>query len=427
MPFRLTPSAGNGPATRITRSPGKALYTAGGVRDSSGMKPRFILPLLLTLSLLFPLPEIRAADGVAGNKLPGAEFAEALSTVTGVAISPLLGVSAYGAVHYYRTPVEQRANLPWFAQPIFWVPALLLVGLVAAKDIFGAAAPATLKKPFDILEALENKISGLVAAGAFVPFVVTIFHQPSSEAAMWSSLGFATADLSWLYNALMIPAALLVFGVVWLVGNTINVFILLSPFTTVDAALKSARLALLATIPATAWINPWVGAVWAGIIVVVCYCLAGWSFRLTCFGAVFVWDTLTFRHRRFVPAATGNKMFLARPLAQTPVRTYGRLLKNAQGRLVLQYRPWLVFPSRSEELPEGKYEIGRGVLYSELLVILDDDTRTLMCLPPRYRGHEAELVNCYGLAGMRDVGLRAAWAWLKGVFGFRRALPTGAP
>ena len=87
----------------------------------------------------------------------------------------------------------------------------------------------------------------------------------------------------------------------------------------------------------------------------------------------------------------------------------------------------MVFPSRSEELPEGKYEIGRGVLYSELLVILDDDTRTLMCLPPRYRGHEAELVNCYGLAGMRDVGLRAAWAWLKGVFGFRRALPTGAP
>ena len=201
---------------------------------------------------------------------------------------------------------------------IFWVLASCWSGLPQ-----GHSALPRRVGPFDILEALENKISGLVAAGAFVPFVVTIFHQPSSEAAMWSSLGFATADLSWLYNALMIPAALLVFGVVWLVGNTINVLILLSPFTTVDAALKSARLALLATIPATAWINPWVGAVWAGIIVVVCYCLAGWSFRLTCFGAVFVWDTLTFRHRRFVPAATGNKMF--RPARwRRRRRTYGR-------------------------------------------------------------------------------------------------------
>lgn len=390
------------------------------------MKPRFILPLLLALSLWGTVLQGHAADSAAArNTLPGAEFAQAISTVTGVAISPLLGVSAYGAVHYFRTPPEKRANLPWFAQPVFWVPALLLVGLVAAKDIFGTAAPTALKKPFDIAEALENKISGLVAAGAFVPFVVTVFGNSSPDSAMWSSLGFAAADLSWLYNALMVPVGIIAFILVWLVGNAINVLIVLSPFTTVDAALKSARLALFATVPATAWINPWLGAAWAVIIIVFCYFLAGWSFRLTHFGAVFVWDTLTFRRKRFVPDAAANKVFLARKLNKTPVRTYGRLVKNAQGRLVLHYRPWLIFPRRSVELPEGRYEAGCGAFYSELLLVLDGDTRTLVHLPPRYRGHEAELVSIYGLAGTRDVGLRAMWAWLKGMFGFRRPLPAG--
>jgi hypothetical protein len=243
---------------------------------------------------------------------------------------------------------------------------------------------------------------------------------------MLSSLGFAAADLSWLYNALMVTVGIMAFVIVWLVGNAINVLIVLSPFTTVDAALKSARLALFATVPATAWINPWLGAAWALVIIVICYFIAGWSFRLTHFGAAFLWDHVTFRRNRFVPDATANKMFLARKLNKTPVRTYGRLVRNAQGRLALNYRPWLILPLRSVELPEGKYEAGCGVLYSEVLLVLDGDTRTMLHLPPRYRGHEGELVKTYGLAGIRDVGLRAMWTWLKGMFGFRRPLQPAA-
>ena len=42
-----------------------------------------------------------------------------------------------------------------------------------------------------------------------------------------------------------------------------------------------------------------------------------------------------------------------------------------------------------------------------------------MLLPPRYRGHEEELVSIYGLAGVRDAGLRAAFRWLKELLGFK--------
>jgi hypothetical protein len=389
------------------------------------MKRHLVLVVLAALAGALIAPPARAAESrTAKSAAPGAEVAQAISTVTGVAISPLLGTSAYGAVKYFRTPREKRAALPWFAQPSFWVPALLLVGLVGAKDVLGTAAPTALKKPFDIAEALENKLSGLVAAGAFVPLVVTVFGQDQTQSALLGWPGWAAIDLSWLGNALMVPIGMVAFLLVWLVGNTINVLILISPFTTVDAALKSVRLALLATVPATSYLNPWLGAAWALLIILLCYCLAGWSFRLTHFGAVFLWDYLTRRRKRFHVDEQANRMFLARKLDRAPVRTYGRLVKTPEGRLVLHYRPWLIFSERSVALPEGRYEAGCGALYSELLLVQGGDTRSICLLPPRYRGHETELVKVYGLGGTRDVGLRAVWAWLKGMFGFRRPLPT---
>src|SRR6266496_2085847 len=125
------------------------------------------------------------------------------------------------------------------------MPALLLVAIVGLKDVLGTTAPVALKKPFDIAEAIENKISGLVAAGAFVPLLVTTFHDTGTETVRLSSMGFATMDFSWLYNLILVPVAVAAFIVVWLVGNAIHVLIVLSPFTTVDTALKGARLALL--------------------------------------------------------------------------------------------------------------------------------------------------------------------------------------
>ena len=89
--------------------------------------------------------------------------------ITGVAISPLLGVGAYGAWTWFRTPSEQKDEAHWYARPAFWIPALLIVGIVFLKDVGGAAIPDALKQPLDVVEAVESKVSGLVAAGAFIP------------------------------------------------------------------------------------------------------------------------------------------------------------------------------------------------------------------------------------------------------------------
>jgi hypothetical protein len=358
-----------------------------------------------------------------GKSAPGLEAAQAISTITGVAISPLLGVSSVGVWKYFKTAPDKRAKLPWYAQPWFWGPALLLVLLAFVKDTFGTALPTAVKKPFDVAEAIENKISGLVAAGAFVPLIAAIFAMTGDDSALYGDAGLAMINPTPLLNLLTIPLAIAAFVVVWMVSHVINVLIIISPFTTVDAALKAARAAVLGTVAGTAFLNPYVGAAWSLVIILICSLLAGWSFRLMVFGSVFTWDLVTFRKSRFKVEPDFNWMFTAREMNKTPIRTYGKLSRGPQGELVLSYRPWLILPRRTLTLPPGKYAVGRGLFYSEIIELDSDSAPPVMTLPPRFRSHEEELSSIYLLAGVQDIGavkgFKAFWNWLKELFGFR--------
>jgi hypothetical protein len=364
--------------------------------------------------------EAKASGGKSST--PGVDAAQALSTITGVAISPLMGVGAVGAVKYFKTPESKRANLPWFAQPWFWVPALLLVTLVFLKDVLGTAAPTALKKPFDVAEVFENKISGLVAAGAFVPIIASIFGSMDDDGgkSVVASMGLAFIEPSALLNVITVPLAIAAFFVVWMVSHVINVLVLISPFGTVDAVLKSARLFLLTTVVASAWANPWLGALVSLVIIVIACFLAGWSMRLMVFGNVFAWDLLTLRWKRFTPEPKGCRAFTARRIEKVPVRTCGKVRRDEQGRLVLEYRPWLVLPKRTLVLPEGDYSVGRGLVYPEVLHLKGGVAKPLLTLPPRCLGHEDEMAKLYQMTGAQDTGLikgvKAFWGWLKGLF-----------
>ena len=359
---------------------------------------------------------------------PGVGIAQTLSTITGVAISPLLGVSAVGCYQYCKAETdEQKAKLPWFASPLFWVPAFLLLAACFLKDTAGTALPTAAKKPFDAIETIEHKISGLVATGAFVPIMVNIIHEANSTGGQptlsLSSLGLAAVSMpNWLYDVMVTPVAMFLFFIVFLASNSINILILLSPFTTVDLALKSFRTTVLASVAGSAAIgswsgHPWIGAAWSLVIIVFSYLIAGWSFRLSHFGLVFIWQFFTGGRYRFKPDPKVNRMFLGRKNQRVPTRTFGALSRNEQGELVFNFRPWLVLPQRTLVLPAGNYEAGRGLFYSEIMRVEGDSARTVFLLPPHYRGHEEEITRIYNLAGTREVGLRAAWAWFKGLFG----------
>lgn len=338
----------------------------------------------------------RAADTKAktppaksSSKAPGYAAAEAISTITGVAISPLLGASGVGAWQYFKADEKERANLPWFAQPWFWLSGFALVGGVFVKDSLGAAAPTALKKPLDVAEAVENKISGLVAAGAVIPTVATFFSAATPDGASLAN-GMAVIDWSAIGNMALLPLALLAYAAVWIVGHAINMLILLSPFSTVDAALKSFRTFLLGTVAVTALAHPWLGAIWALVIILICYFLAGWAFRLTVCGSLFIWDYLTFGKSRFKADAKENKMFLAR---------------GEQGELTFTYRPWLVLGAKTLALPKANYAVGRGLFHNDIIRVEGEERTTVFTLPPRYNSHEEELAKIYGWGAVVDIGL----------------------
>lgn len=406
-----------------------------------------LAPLVAVLCVLsvMALP-LWAASGKTSGKdgeVPsaGLELAKTATQITGVAISPLLGVSAIGAYQWWGAHSEaEKAALPWFANPLVWVSGFLLVGGCAAKDAFGAAVPPGLKKPLDVLETVENKVSGLVATGAVVPVLVSAASKFMAHSAPTAGLdlhlgGLAmvhlgAADFSWLLTILMVPLAVAVHVVVWVASHAINVLILLSPWGAVDAALKAARTAVLGSVTALAFIDPVVGATLSVAIIIFAYFISGWAFRLTVFGTVFCWDFFTRRRRRFTLLADGNKVFLGRKLDGVPVRTYGRLHQAADGKLTLKFRPWLVLPEREVAVPREGIVVGRGVFYSEVLGHdkETDKVRTLLLLPPRYLGHEELFARTYHISGTCEVGLRKAWSWLKEALGFGKkgAVPAAA-
>lgn len=400
------------------------------------------LPCLLVFLCGFALvsSQARAAEPAGSREkgsTPGIELATLATQVTGIAISPVLGVSGVGAYQYFRanTP-EKKAKLPWFAHPLAWCCGLLIAGACAFKDAFGTMIPPGMKKPFDVLELAENKLSGLVATGAVIPVLVNAASKylgggATADAGTGSLSGlamihFAAIDFSWLLNILMVPLAIAVFAVVWITSHAINVLILLSPWGGVDAALKGARTAVLGLVTATAYIDPVVGVSLSLAIVIVAYFCAGWALRLTVFGTVFTWDFLTFRRHRFQLAANENWVFTGRRIADVPVRTYGRLRQAAQGGLELVYRPWLVLTEKTAALPASEPAVGRGLLWPTVETRdADGKDRTLLTLPPRYKGHEEAFAQVYGIAQIREVGLRRGWAVLRDLF--RGSAPRPAP
>lgn len=371
-----------------------------------------LLSFLLVIGL-FQTPKATAAD----IKPPGIAAAETISQVTGIAISPLLGVGAVGAVKYFRTPEPQRARLSWYAQPWFWGPALFIVCLCFVKDSLGPAIPTALKKPFDVVEVFENKLSGLIATGAIIPMALDMFQAvtPDTQANL-AGAGFAAIDLNQVWGALMVPFALLAYGIVFMVSHAINILILISPFATVDAALKSFRLFLLTTIAGTSFLSPTVGAIWAVVIILCCVPFFGWAFRLAVYGHVLAWDLLSFARTRTRISPEGTRAFLARKVTGVPRRTLGSVFRDSSGSLVFRYRPFLVFPVRTLPLPDARHAIGRGFLHPELLEVRGDEADDILDFPPRYNTHEDGLATAHRVGEVRDIGLRAAWSWFTGLF-----------
>jgi hypothetical protein len=359
------------------------------------------------------------------DRLPGVDLAEGVSQLTGVAISPLLGVSSVGLWRWWQTPEAARSGLPWFCHPIAWGVGFSLLGLCFLKDFFGTAAPPLLKKPFDVLELFENKISGLIACSAFLPFAVAQFsqHLPQLQAREIPKVQFASMMGVSGFDpwVLVIPLAVAAFLVVWLFCHAINVLVALSPFGFIDAGLKLFKLALLSTVVGSAMFNPYAGEVVSLLIIFIASLLASWAFRLTVFGTLFGLDVLLPRRARRRACPTEPHAFLAHALAGVPVRTYGRLVRDPPGEVTFVYRPWLILPRRTVPLPSGQVCVAKGLLFPSLLHQVNPERRRMIVMfLPRYRSQETAIASYFQIAHVEESrlmkGLHAIRSWLADTF-----------
>ena len=395
----------------------------------------FILALLAWVSV----SPIHAAETVAGGGadkllresmlLPGVSLSQGVSEITGVAISPLLGVSVMGVWTYWKTEPHLRHRLPWYCHPGVWGTGLALIGICFLKDFLGAAAPPLVKKPLDFLELFENKLSALVASVGFVPLVALAMAQADKiqpqAASLLADSGLAVMPLASLIDFgvhtpwVSIPVAIMAFGVVWLSSHTLNVLIALSPFGIVDAGLKLIKLGLMALVAGSTLIHPYAGAAVSLLLIFVGLLLAGWSFRLTLFGTLMGRDFLLNKRAIATDLETGVKGFLARRTDGVPVRTQVRLKQDAAGRPVLSYHPWLVLPERRISLAEADMVICKGLLHPSLAqrsVEAPAVVRSTLILLPRYRRLEDAIARHFGCQEVMDGallrGFKAMRQWL---------------
>ena len=376
-------------------------------------------------------PAPGSTSPAAAQPLPGVKIAETVSATTGVAISPLLGVSTLGAWRYWHTPAPARLQLPWHGRPWFWGPALVLVLLLAAKEPLLYFLPGA-KKPLDLLEGIENKASALLAAPVVIQMAIDAV-RPALPAEVPVALVAAGFGTSWLALVAAVLGLLAVFACVWLVAHTVNMLILLSPSATLDILLRAFRSSVLAVLTLGSLLSPWLGLLLAAAIIYVAVRCFGWAWRLNAMASTVALDWLG-RRKRGGPGADGQvRAFLARARGGLPVRTRGTFGPGLTGELEFRGHPLPWLPERVLPVPAADARLVRSFPGPALIVTGEAGLASRwLSLPPRYHGAEESLGQAFGLAFDTENplgrNLRAAIAWLRDtIVSNARLVPPAAP
>lgn len=109
------------------------------------------------------------------QRIPGADMAVGISLISGMAVSPLLTTSLLSTWKWKKT--DDTESLPWFCHGWYLILSWLILAMCFTKDLFGPILPATAKKPFDMAELFEDKISAFVTALGGHPLAESRFCQ----------------------------------------------------------------------------------------------------------------------------------------------------------------------------------------------------------------------------------------------------------
>ena len=338
------------------------------------------------IAVAFVTPAMAAPAPVDNSPLErGERITRAIATVTGTAISPLFGVCVLGAYTYAKTPAPERASLPFYCAPVFWIPLAVLVLLVLFKDTLGSAVPL-LKKPLDAVEILVvNKAAFLFAVLPVMWHEAGAVSHPLVQSVPMGLLSTAGAAGTGIPMVFTVAAGAVVAFVVWLTGHALDVLALLSPIPLLDLVLKACRVAIFLIVGILTALDWRIALVVSLIVIGVCALCFWWAFRLAVFGAIFSWDLLRSRllGRRSDPSLDGEVLgFTAYPIAGLGKRSFGALRIGSDGSLEFVHRPvGIGFRSTVRLQSSEKYEVGKGFIFPCVLVPRPDGTGLSLSVP----------------------------------------------
>lgn len=354
---------------------------------------------MVSLMLFLALPVAAGAKSNVDVLNRGQQISTAIATVTSTAISPLLGVCLLGIYDYARATPAERASLPFYSHPQFWIPIALLLVLIFFKDSIGGTVHP-LKKPLDAIEVLVVNKAALVLIAFPVMFHevsrltgirdISELMQPVVYAAPPGAL--ETAGRLGM-GALLLIAGTAITLVVWVVGHAADVVALLSPVPFLDLAVKASRAAVLLAVAVCAVLNPTLGLIASGIVIGLCALLFWLALRVLILGTIFAWDVL-FLGKEVPRGAV--RAFTIGKVQGIPRLTLGKLTRDPNGILEFRYR------ARRIRLEDASaYDVGRGILYPTVVL----QSKLQFRLLPRYRGSEEAVRAALGLSAVRDTGL----------------------
>ena len=361
----------------------------------------------------------------------GHSITEAVTQLTGTAINPLFGVTVLGMYHYFSTPEHLRDQLPFYDQPHVWGGMLLIILLMFFNSTICEAMPF-LKIPLNALGDLVNKGGACVVLPVVLHQFAQMFAVPTANmlaiAGEWiiptayaaNGIGGEVGDgwflLGW---AVSLTFGLVAYATVWVVWNVIDVTILVLPVPCLDATLKSIRIAVVGLLFGASWLNPWLGLLLSLGMVLICWYLSGWAFRLSFMGFVFATDFLLWRKSGTTDAVAGIPAFITATGGKQwklPARQYGHLRRGADGTLSFIWRSWLVSSERRIDLGKpSEFQGGSSLLYP--VVLESTGENVLFRLPPRYHRDSQAIAIALGLRGCQDISVvRNAWKALRRFF-----------
>jgi hypothetical protein len=367
--------------------------------------------------------------------LNGEMIASEISKATGFAISPILGISVLGAYTYYTTPVEERDQVPWHASPKFWGPLLIVLLGIILKDSSKIALPKIIIMPLDAIETLlEKNVSAVLGLMVILSSVTgrgveqlrlaghdVNFTLLSSAYAAEGVNNIAAATSSGLVELSILSLTVtVVFVLVWVVSQSFNFLMFLSPSSWLDLVLATFKNSTIALLVGAHLINPFLGLFVSGVIILISLFLFARSYRFVIFGTIFSSDILFSKSRKHEIESGRIKVFAGSVLTDVPSLSYGSLATQ-DSKLVFHYRPWLCMPLKSITTPYDcdQCEAGIGTL-SPVIITTGKNFNTnltLFRLRPLYHSHEKRIAELLGLKGVRDVAfgktIRDGYRWLK--------------